>query len=332
MDKRIELPLCDPMYETYHHYGLTTAIIPANPTIRNWYLSNTVNLECNRKFLHGYTSPEIFVTCAGTLDNECFERINYPMRFLDGYVNYLIRNLIDQEYYVEFTGIDDYYVEGKSWYRERHFNHSGLICGYDRGTKEYLIYAYDRNWRYQKFWTPKKGFELGRKAMFKQGKFGVISGIKPKDNTINFSIDTAINRIKRYLNSNMEKYPETEDGTVDGIIVHNYIAKYLDMLYFGSIPYERIDRRVFRLIWEHKKVMLERIVLIEKSFNLENRISSEYEQIVKVANNIRMLYSSHLIKRRDSVLPIIKTKLLKVMNMEQELLNRLIQNSEVIVK
>ena len=43
------------------------------------------------------------------------------------------------------------------------------------------------------------------------------------------------------------------------------LPKYIDKLYDGSIPYDRMDRRVFRLIWEHKKIMLERIEAMEKS-------------------------------------------------------------------
>ena len=61
MNKYVELPLVTPLYETYHNQGSATAIIANNPSIRNWYLNNAVNLVCNRKFLRGYTSPEVDV-------------------------------------------------------------------------------------------------------------------------------------------------------------------------------------------------------------------------------------------------------------------------------
>ena len=59
---------------------------------------------------------------------------------------FLIRSLIDNGYYVAFGGVDDYYMEGKSWYQEKHFDHDGLIVGYDQNDKTYTIYAYDQNW------------------------------------------------------------------------------------------------------------------------------------------------------------------------------------------
>ena len=40
-----------------------------------------------------------------------------------------------------------------------------------------------------------------------------------------------------------------------------------------------------------------------------------------------MLYASHHMKRRDSVLPIIKKKLLNLMNNERELLTLLIEKT-----
>ena len=126
----------------------------------------------------------------------------------------------------------------------------------------------------------------------------------------------------------MERYPETAEGTVYGIVVHDYIAKYVGKLYDGSIPYEKIDRRVFRMIWEHKKVMLERIAMIEEALSMDHSISENYRSVVLIANNCRMLYASHHMKQRDSVLPIIQKKLLALKDKEQELLTELLEKAK----
>lgn len=327
MNKHVELPLIEPLYSTYHHYGLTTSIIANNSTIRNWYLSNAVNLECGRKFLSGFTSPQICVANAGTRISGLFDTIGYPMRFLEEYTDSLFCNLLDAGYYVYFDGIDDYYVKGKSWYGEKHFGHNGVICGYDRDEKTYCIYAYDSNWIYQKFWTPQMAFDEGREAMFKMGEYGSICAIKPRQDIVEFSVETSLKGIADYLNSDLLKYPEDGDGNVRGIVVHEYIAKYVDKLHDGSIPYDRMDRRVFRLIWEHKKVMFERIEKIEQSFQWDNSISEQYRALISQSDAMRMLYASHHMKRRDSVLPIIKKKLLNLMETEKELLTILVDKA-----
>lgn len=321
--KTVELPLVEPVYSTYHD-GIISASIAQNPSIRNWFLSNSMILTCNRKFLSGFTTPEIRVENY-SFQNPCLQVKNIPIEFLGGYINHVIRNVIDSGYYVHFWGIDDYYVKGKSWYKERHFAHDGAICGYNQIDKTYCIYAYDSNWIYQKFWTPQKCFNAGKEAMFKKGTYGILRAIKPKLEKVTFSSEQALNGIIDYLDSDMEKYPEDGDGTVRGIVVQEYIAKYVGKLFDGSIPYERMDRRVLRLIWEHKKIMLERIFLIEDDLGMGSEISKKYEPLVREADVMRMLYASHHMKRRDSVLPIIQSKLLTLMMHERELLTGLVE-------
>lgn len=323
MKKKIELPLLEPMYSTYHHQAPGTAIIERNPSIRNWYLNQVMILNCSRKFLTGYTSPELNIVDAHWKENPYFHKSKHSIRFYNGYVHPIIRNMIDAGYYVFFSGIDDYYVQGKTWYHERHFCHDGMICGYNRENKTYCIYAYDNNWVYRKFWTPQKAFDAGRRAMFREGIYGKLYGLLPKDDRISFDPQAALSKICEYLDSDMDKYPENGEGKIYGIVVQEYIAKYLDKLLDGSIPYERIDGRIFRLIWEHKKAMLERIILIEQSYGYPDSISSRYRNVVTYANQMRMLYASHLVKRRDSVLVSIRKMLIELIQSEYRLLSEL---------
>ncbi len=325
MNKFAELPLAEPLYSTYHD-GIITACINDNPSIRNWFLSNTMVLTCTRKFLSGFTTPEIRIENY-SFDNPCLETQWVPIQFLKGYINPVIRNMIDAGYYVYFTGVDDYYVKGKSWYKELHFIHDGAICGYNQLNKTFCIYAYDSNWIHQKFWTSQTSFNKGREVLFEKGIYGSLCAIKPRQEKVEFSVETALKGILDYLDSDFEKYPEHGEGTVRGIVVHEYLAKYIDKLFDGSIPYSRMDRRVFRLVWEHKKVMLERIEKMEHSLDLSNEISENYKRVVSDADSIRMLYASHHMKRRDSLLPIIKRKLLKLMDYEKELLMLLVEKA-----
>lgn len=324
MNKCVELPLLEPLYSTYHHQGPATAIIGNNPSVRNWYLNHVMNLTCSKKFLNGFTTPEITIADSSWSVNPYLDRRWLSSEFTNGYINPIIRQMLDKGFYVVFGGVDDFYLKGKSWYKERHFSHDGLICGYDQNDKTYCIFAYDSNWIYQKFWVPQKDFNAGRIAMRKKGTFSNICGLKVKGDQIDFSPQNACQKIKEYLDSNIEKYPFDKESNAYGLVVHEYIAEYITKLYSGDIPYERMDRRVFRLIWEHKKVMLERIGCIERSLNLKNEISERYKSVVSEADAIRMLYASHHMKRRDSVLPIIKKKLLSLADKEKELLTLLI--------
>lgn len=326
----VELPILTPMYGTYLFQGPGSAVLAGNPSIRNWYLNEVMILSCNRMFLTGhYSCPEVVVEAAEWKDNPYLEKQSYPMKFLKGHVSTVILNLLDAGYYVYYDGVDDYYVRGKSWYKERHFNHDGLICGYSRENKTYCLFAYDSNWVYQKFWTPQTSFHAGRKALQAKGIYGTVCGIKPKPDIVAFSPMQALGKIAEYLDSTPEKYPENGKGRVFGIMVHDYIAKYIDRLMDGSIPYERIDRRVFRMIWEHKTVMLERIRCIEQAMGLSGGIGDRYAPLAAEAEAMRMLYASHHMKRRDSLLPVIQKKLLALKNTEYILLQQLLVQTGV---
>lgn len=328
MKKRVELPLIEPLYSSYHNQGTCTAILSSNQSIRNWYLNQIMNLTCNRKFLNGFTTPEINIVHSDWIFNPYLDRRWMSTEFAKGHINPIIREFLNRGFYVAFGSVDDYYIKGKSWYKKRHFAHDGLICGYDQNDKTYCIYAYDSDWVYRKFWISQKDFNAGRIYMHKKGKYSNICGLKVKGDKIEFSPSIALQNIKEYLDSNLEKYPWEGEGDVYGIVVHEYIAEYVSKLYKGEIPYERMDWRVFRLIWEHKKVMLERIVNIEQCLNLTNEISKKYKRIVSEADTMRMLYASHHMKRRDTVLPIIKKKLLKLTDEEKKLLTLLVEKME----
>ncbi len=329
MKKKVELPVYPPMFSTFNCQSITTVCIANNPSIRNWYLNQAVIPYCWQRFLTDYTTPHFNVVGTNFNDNTPFLiKKEYPMEHLGGYVHYLIRNLLDAGYYAYYTGVDDYYVEGKSWYHERHFNHDGTICGYDRERDLYLIHAYDQNWVCRAFWTPRVSFERGRQAIQKENKAGTVWGVKASDEPIAFSAQIALGKIKEYLNASLDKYPENGTGGVIGIAVQYYLAKYPGRLYDGSIPYERMDRRIFRLVWEHKKVMLERIRAIEKQLSLSSEISDRYAPLVETADFLRLLYASHRMKRRDSVLPIIQQKQREMTEEEEQLLWLLVKNCE----
>ena len=147
MSKKAELPIAAPLYATYQCQIPGTAITTPNPSIRNYYYNRVTKLTCTRRFLReGFTSPELNVLDSGWVVNPHIERLSYNMRYLGSFVHRLIRDLIDEGYYIYFNGVDDYYVKGKSWYHERHFEHDGMICGYDEERKTYSIYSYDSKW------------------------------------------------------------------------------------------------------------------------------------------------------------------------------------------
>lgn len=326
--KIIELPLVAPIYSTYHNQGSASAVISDNLSIRNWYLNEVMILQCTREFLSGYTSPKLDIVDSSLDSNPNLEKNWYYLKNLGKYTNPIIRNLIDDGYYIYFYGADDYYIKGKTWYKDRHFIHDGLICGYNQEEETFCIYAYDSNWIYRKFWCPQKSFTTGVKAALGQDISSHICPVKPSQKLIEFDTRLVIKKLKEYLNPSLDICPKDEVGTVCGIAVQDYIVMYVNQLYNGKIPYERMDRRIFRLLWEHKKVMLERLEKMEKDLKLDCKTSTNYRKIVSEADKMRMLYASHHIRRRDSLLPIICKSLTELSKKEREILEDFLLKAE----
>ena len=187
MRRSAELPLTEPFYSTYHNQAIAGAIINGNPSIENWFLNEGVILSCDREFaVTDCTTPRIGIKNTSWDVCPYFTRVYHDLRYLGGYSDYLIINLIDNGYYVCFGGTDDYYIKGKSFYGERHFDHDGMICGYDRNDKTFTVYAYDENWLLKKFRTPWESFRKSVKSMQNRWNYGYIEGVKPTKEQVEF--------------------------------------------------------------------------------------------------------------------------------------------------
>lgn len=332
MNKSVLLPLCKPLYSTYHYQGTGGAVLTKNLSVKNWYLNQVMILSCSRCFLYGYTSPFVTVKDSSCDVNPYLERVWLPMQHLGSDIHRVIRRFLDNGYYAAYRGVDDYYIKGKSWYHERHFKHDGLICGYDQGNGSYTIYAYDQSWVYRAFQTSQRAFEAGRKASFADGHYGQLCGIKVKPDVVKLDPAVICNGLKEYVDSSLDKYPLYNDGLVYGIAVHDYVGMYLNKLADESIPYERMDRRVFRMLWEHKKVMLKRIIAVEDALRLNRAVSAQYTDLVKEADALRMMYAAHHRKPHFSMLPAMKDRLIALRQGEEALLTSLIQKVEGVLR
>lgn len=323
--RKVVLPLCEPLLSTYHYEGSVCSILHDNPTIENWYLNNVVGLRCNRAFIGSYTTPEVSVWNSSFFENPYIERIPFPLKYLGVHLHDVIRSLIDEGYYVFISALDDFYIEGKSWYQERHFNHDCLIFGYDQTDQTYHMLAYDQKWRYQPFKTSKKGVEAARKSSFRTQYFGNLYALKPFSERVELDEKQVLRELETYLDSTWEKYPPSENEFAYGAIVHDYMTVYLYKQFLGAFPYERIDRRIFRALWEQKRLMLKRIEAFEEKLNLGTSLSESYAPCVKEADAMRMLYASHVLKRRDSVLPTLQKRVLLLKEAERIVLEQFIK-------
>ena len=318
--ENVELPFQYPMFSTYHYQASAGIVAKGNPTSDNWYFNYAIQIQCQAEFSKD-GSPVINLAgkCSNIWQIPFIDKIYYKTQFVNNCAREIIQSMLEQGYYVEFTGVDDYYVKGKSWYKERHFSHDGLICGVDNNTREYTIAAYDQRWVFRPFRTTQKSFFNGVRAIVVNGGNGSFTAIKCKPDLIELDIPAISRELNAYL------HPKSDSGEtyVFGVEVYPMLYMYFNRLESGETPHERIDRRIIRLIWEHKKCMLARILMLENHCGLSSEMSEAYAPLVDLADSIRFIYMKYCMKRNVSLLNTIQGRLKELTEKEAGLLQTL---------
>ena len=329
MIKNMELPICMPMYTTYNYQGMAGIVAEQNKSLKNWFYNNSIVLNCNKVFLKGYTTPELGILYTDVMHIDEIEKIMYDVRFIREEIHTIIKNMLNKGYYVCFNYFDDYYIEGKSLYNQRHLAHDGLIYGYDDNEGTYSVVAYNNEWIYTTFTTSQRGIEKAMNSIIELDNiYGYLLALKATEDEVKLDIEYIKKQIKEYLKSDLENCSPHIDGEAIGIVVHEYINMYLDKLINKSIPYDKTDKRIFRLLWEHKKCMLERIQIIERTLNKDNKLSKEYELILNESNKIRNIYIRYNVRKDENLLIKIQRKVKFIMEKEREVLKNFINMEE----
>ena len=307
MCKKVQLHTQFSTFSTFHGNGEVGLMIMQNPSLYNSLLNKSIMLCCNKSFLRGFTSPNVYVESTAVCDLPNTDNIWMTCRFLDGAIHKVIRNIINQGYYVCFNKVDDYYIPNKSWYNEIHRLHDGIICGYDQEKKTYSIFAYDKNWIFRVFEIPQQSFIKGMWSATKMGEQTTFRAIKAKGGNVQLEPKAIIERLKMYLDNTIDKFPIQANDHVSGIAVQSLMKNYLSLIYMNAIQHEHIDRRTMRVIWEHKKCMYDRIVALENHFKMDYTLSDKYKAVVNIADRIRLVYAMYIKNpKKESLLAIDK--------------------------
>lgn len=331
MPKTVSLPFEVPIIATTQGSAAVGIAMTGHPTAHNQILNQAVNLFCRKRFITGFTTPQVSIVNWGIDSYKIWERYDVNLRFVKDYCIQIIKQMLDEGFYIRYNDVDDFYLPEKSWYGIRHMFHDGIICGYDDNDFTISIAAYDINWIFRLIRVPQECFVQGVESALKANRYGNMTAYKVKENAvIEINEENISKLLKEYLDSNFAKYPADKDGDVRGIVVHNYLAMYMDKLKDGSIPYEKLDWRALRPIWEHKKCMYERIKAIEAKNGWGNELSNRYAPIVEKADRLRMMYAMYHKNHNNKLLDKIRDGLLDLADRDKALVQELINRLEAL--
>ena len=299
-----------------------------HPTAYNAILNQCTTLSCSRRFLEGYTTPQVGWTRLGIYSLPCIERYGVSNRFTHQQSREIIKQMLDEGFNIYFNGVDDYFLPGKSWYGIRHMWHDGILCGYDDNDGSYSIAAYDSDWVFRLIRLPQDCFREGLLSGISQKWYGNLTAYRVKPDEVKLDERQMLRYLRAHVDADMERFPLTEQGNVEGIAVQGFLALYIGKLMDGSIPADKMDWRVLRPVWEHKVCMLDRLEAFEKLRGWEPEFSTRYRPLVDAANRGRMMYAVYHKNRRPGLLEKIQRGLLEGKEQERAILCDFIRKME----
>lgn len=332
MNKCVQLPFFIPDFATYHNTAIVDLACKDKPDAQAQLFNQRIELVCERDFLNGFSSPKITVPDANVytfinLDRHCVSMIYaYP------FYREIIREMINTGSYIYLSCIDDFYIPGKSWYKEKHRIHDGILCGYDDNDDTFTLAAYDSDWMFRLIRIPQESYEESMKAALESGNNVRLTAIVVRDNKTELNLSEIFKKIKAYSASDLQKFPIDGSGSIKGMAVYDYLELYFDKLLDQSIEHEKMDWRVMRIIWEYRACMQKRIEAVETKMGLENQASSEYGTIVKETDRLRMLYAFYHKKQKDSLMNTIRDNMHKIKEQEKHILETFLERMEKEIK
>ena len=254
---------------------------------------------------------------------------------------------IDRDYYVQLY-LNEFYMPDRSNYNTQKNIHETLIHGYDLYDETFDIIGYNKMGQYVssklKFADFKKAYtkidysdfkEAYMKIKYSPNHMAKIGLLKYDNNRrYEFDLNLVLEQIRDYIESNntSEKF-RMLDAPEDGIYG---IETYCHLIHCLLEQRNNFDIRLFHILWEHKKCMLNRLIYMENKGCLDpyENLSVAYNKIEREVANLRLVMLRGILgskKEKETDTPSIKyvkTKLEKSAGEEKRILARVLLQCE----
>ena len=307
------LPLQEPLIRAYYSHAFPLAILATRDDYLPWFYSNYIQLHSWDKTKVDFYEPWSYSGHIAIFCPLLYIRVIDKDLLCHMYSNIarFIIDCVDKDYYVRVK-LDDFFVPGAGAYQRAHQAHWTLVSGYDDARTEFVITRYDSE---GKFSTYPVSFADVENAFYETVHL---------DQSTSYEI-----RLYKIADGNYTKFAYEKECVFDIHLVSALLSDYLDsentskkyrMIAaprncdkWGLATYEDVAGLlgsstdwncviVARLLWEHKKCMLARIVYMEVHDYLDasQHYSEEYAPIEATADRIRLVILRNIVTGRPS--------------------------------
>ncbi|QLG40049.1 hypothetical protein HW560_19325 [Paenibacillus sp. E222] len=339
----LQLPVLNPPLKGFLRWAYTLSITSAHEETIPWYYSNFIQLSCKKTFLEdgrqfyidffrgqpnelNFNNP-FLLTCS----------VNYTILehlALDAWPQFFTDQIRNGYYCVVF--LDEAKLTPAAAYQQEPFPHHLFLYGFDWDNRFFDASMFDHTGVYRNVQIPFKEFLDAIHSM----RHLLREGLTADHHTYFYKYEphspypfdriVALDQLHDYLNGethlNRINYnPDNEQAF--GINVYDYLQMYYDAVESNDPRLgDRNDVRHLHVLWEHKKMMSERIAyLIEEGMiPYDEELVNGYQDITTRAMKLRDQYIRHEIREDKAVFARIKLRLEQFRKEEPVLLQRLI--------
>ncbi len=314
------LNIIDPPIGTYQGISFVLAVLLCDNKTENLYYNNYINLTVDNE--NDYTNMGLR-----------FTNVSWENYRIDGFANmdmYYVKNikhacfieflkkLIDLNNYLLLFGVDEFYLSYSEFYKKIHFIHDTYIYGYDENSFYLMAYTNENLKKIRICCHEIRDAIYGYLQKNNNASFCTFRPVRNKYVTV----DTG--KICRELNDYINKrgsdiYAKTD---IYGIATYTLLQKYIGYVSVNSEV--KIDLRIFRTFWEHKKVMCERIQYLSKVYSISLDVCENIKSIEKQSRLIFLLATKYYLSGRKEILERILLLMRKVQDGEMELIVELL--------
>ena len=235
----------------------------------------------------------------------------------------MITDLIENNCYI-IAKPNEYYIPKRRAYGKRHFDHENMVYGFDKSEETFCLASYTEEGYYG-------GTEISfddyitalRENEYDDFTLNIISpqnGFEPK-----FEPTRCKTLLEYYLSGVDKEYTLGNSDYYHGIDAEKNLYYYLEYVRSNN---KIIDVRYFYYLWEHKKIMLDRIHYMLAAGCLEGE-SEEYEkyaEVVKKAEIARGLNLKYNLTKSETTLKRMQELVCLIVCIEEELLTKVMEN------
>lgn len=272
----VQLPVVNPPLKGFLRWAYTLSITSAHEETIPWCYSNFIQLFCNKKFLE--RGSQYYIDFFRGKPNEL--NFNNPF-LLTCSVNYTILQSLALEAWPQFFAeqirsgyycivfLDESKLSPAASYQRDPFPHHLFLYGFDWGERVFYASMFDRTGVYRNLQIPFQEFEDAVHSMRQLLRDKLTADhhtyfykYEPHS-PYPFDRMAAIDQLRDYLNGethlNRINY-NPDDKEAFGIKVYDYLQMYYDAVESDDPRLvERNDVRHLHALWEHKRMMSERV-------------------------------------------------------------------------